>query len=384
MRYFFEDFALDTERRELRRGADVVPTTPQVLDLLAYLILSRDRVVSKDDLIKAVWNGRIVSDAAVTTRLNAVRRAIGDSGEQQRLIKTFPRKGIRFVSDVREEDRHTATVVASDTLAEPSELAGSAGKTAVSGPDLSQKVVSKQHANGWLHHLRNHLRLVGGALTSIAAIGAIAGGLIGYWNVWRTVRSDVVRDAQKIQGQFRRDTAPRLAVVVLPFADLNNDPEQAHLADAITADLTAELARTPASFVVGRETAFAYKNKPIDLKQLGMDLGIRWAVRGAVKRNGDQVRVNVSLTDLQSARDIWSDRFDGDHANLAILRDKITARLLCVAYLHLRQYEEAVEPCSRSLNMTGVDFQPYPDLISAYRPTGQMEKARARPVDGTS
>ena len=73
MRYFFEDFALDTDRRELRRGADVVPTTPQVFDLLDYLIRHRERVVSKDDLISAVWNGRIVSDAALTTRLNAAR-----------------------------------------------------------------------------------------------------------------------------------------------------------------------------------------------------------------------------------------------------------------------------------------------------------------------
>jgi DNA-binding winged helix-turn-helix (wHTH) protein len=105
MRYFFEDCALDTDRRELRRGPDVVPTTPQVLDLLEYLIRSRDRVVSKDDLVNAIWNGRIVSDAALTTRLNAVRRAIGDSGEQQRLIKTFPRKGFRFVGAVHDEDR---------------------------------------------------------------------------------------------------------------------------------------------------------------------------------------------------------------------------------------------------------------------------------------
>jgi TolB-like protein/DNA-binding winged helix-turn-helix (wHTH) protein len=378
MRYFFEDCALDTDRRELRRGPNVVPTAPQVLDLLEYLIRSRDRVVSKDDLVNAIWNGRIVSDAALTTRLNAVRRAIGDSGAQQRLIKTFPRKGCRFVGAVHDEDRRPGTAVVSDALAELSKLARAAGKAAVSVPDPSEKVVGKRRSDGWLGHLRGRLKLVGGALASVAAIGAIAGGLTGYWNVWKSVRTDVVREAQKIQGQptVRPEIAPRLSLVVLPFANLNSDPEQDHFADAITTDLTTDLARTPATFVIGRETAFTYKNKLIDLKQLGTDLGIRWAVQGAVRRNGDQVRVNVSLTDLQTAREIWSDRFDGDRTNLAVLQDNITARLLCVAHLHLRQYEETIEQCSRSLNMISANFQAYVSLIAAYGSTGQMEKAR--------
>ncbi len=102
MRYLFEEYAFDTDRRELLRGADVVSVTPQVFDLLDYLIRNRERVVSKDDLINAVWNGRSVSDAALTTRLNAARSAIGDSGEEQRQIKTLPRKGFRFVGQVRE------------------------------------------------------------------------------------------------------------------------------------------------------------------------------------------------------------------------------------------------------------------------------------------
>lgn len=102
MQYLFEEYAFDTDRRELHRGTDTVSITPQVFDLLDYLIRNRERVVSKDDLIKAIWNGRSVSDAALTTRLNAARGAIGDSGEEQRFIKTLPRKGFRFVGQVRE------------------------------------------------------------------------------------------------------------------------------------------------------------------------------------------------------------------------------------------------------------------------------------------
>ena len=102
LRYLFEEYAFDTDRRELHRRADVVSVAPQVFDLLNYLIRNRERVVSKDDLLKAIWNGRSVSDAALTTRLNVARSVIGDSGEKQRLIKTLPRKGFRFVGMVRE------------------------------------------------------------------------------------------------------------------------------------------------------------------------------------------------------------------------------------------------------------------------------------------
>jgi TolB-like protein/Flp pilus assembly protein TadD len=109
LRYLFEEYAFDTDRRELHRGTDVVSVAPKVFDLLDYLISNRERVVSKDDLINAIWHGRIVSDMALTTRLNAARSVIGDSGEEQRLIKTLPRKGFRFVGAVHEGDRPSGT-----------------------------------------------------------------------------------------------------------------------------------------------------------------------------------------------------------------------------------------------------------------------------------
>ena len=118
LRYLFENCAFDTDRRELRRGDELVTIPPQVFDLLEYLIRNREHVVSKDDLIEAIWKGRIVSETALTTRLNAARSAIGDTGEEQRLIKTLPRKGFRFVGAVREEDG-PATAVAINSPEEP-------------------------------------------------------------------------------------------------------------------------------------------------------------------------------------------------------------------------------------------------------------------------
>ena len=132
MRYFFEEYAFDTDCRELHHGADVVSVTPQVFDLLAYLIHNRERVVSKDDVIDAIWNGRIVSDAALTTRLNAARTAIGDSGEEQRLIKTLPRKGFRFVGQVQEA-RSAGATAANNSIEPP--------KPALALPDKPSIVV---------------------------------------------------------------------------------------------------------------------------------------------------------------------------------------------------------------------------------------------------
>ena len=103
MTFLFGDMVLDSERRELRSGSALIPIEPQVFDILNFLIRNRDRVVSKDDLLTAIWGGRLVSDSAIAARINAARRAVGDSGEQQHWIRTIARKGFRFVGDVSED-----------------------------------------------------------------------------------------------------------------------------------------------------------------------------------------------------------------------------------------------------------------------------------------
>ena len=100
--FLFEGHRLDTERRELRRGSEQVALEPQVFDLIAYLVKNRDRVLTKDDLFAAVWDGRIVSDSTLTSRINSARKAVGDTGGEQRLIRTYARKGVRFIGEVQE------------------------------------------------------------------------------------------------------------------------------------------------------------------------------------------------------------------------------------------------------------------------------------------
>jgi pimeloyl-ACP methyl ester carboxylesterase/DNA-binding winged helix-turn-helix (wHTH) protein len=111
----FDDCLLDTDRRELRRGSRLVAIEPQVFDILVYLVENRDRVVSKDDLIASVWRGRVVSDSTMDSRINAVRKAVGDSGGEQRLVRTMARKGFRFVGELATTSKSSKTQESSGT-----------------------------------------------------------------------------------------------------------------------------------------------------------------------------------------------------------------------------------------------------------------------------
>src|SRR5580693_5180070 len=108
--------------------------------------------------------------------------------------------------------------------------------------------------------------------------------------------------------------APRLSIVVLPFTNLGNDPKQQYFADGITEDLTTDLSRIADMFVISRNTAFTYRNKTVDTKQIGRDLGVRYVLEGSVRRSGSQVRINAQLIDAETDTHVWAERFDGDAA----------------------------------------------------------------------
>jgi TolB-like protein len=121
--------------------------------------------------------------------------------------------------------------------------------------------------------------------------------------------------------------APRLSIVVLPFANLSSDPEQQYFTDGITEDLTTDLSQIAGMFVISRNTAFTYRNKPIDTKQIGRELGVRYVLEGSVRRSGNQLRVNAQLIDAETDAHLWAERFTGDAGDLFALQNEITSRI---------------------------------------------------------
>jgi adenylate cyclase len=172
--------------------------------------------------------------------------------------------------------------------------------------------------------------------------------------------SPLIGGASHADGPAMPVTTPRLSIVVLPFANLSNNPAQEYFADGITDDLTTDLSRISGSFVIARNTAFTYKSKPVDAKQIGRELGVRYVLEGSVRRTGDRVRVNVQLIETETGAHIWADRFETDNADLTEAQDAITGRLAQTLNLELveaasREIEEVrvVDPDSRDLVMRG-------------------------------
>jgi len=170
-----------------------------------------------------------------------------------------------------------------------------------------------------------------------ATVGAIALMIAGIvWWFWPTVRSSqspspavgsAAESAVPAPSVLESAVAPRLSIVVLPFANLSNDPEQQYFADGVTEDLTTDLSRISHMLVISRNSAFTYKDKPVNAKKIGRELGVRYVLEGSVRRSVNQVRVSAQLIDAATDTHLWAERFDRDMGDLFALQNDITRRI---------------------------------------------------------
>src|ERR1700735_5032380 len=172
----------------------------------------------------------------------------------------------------------------------------------------------------------------------------------------------VVGGAWYFLARSRPAAAAHLSVVVLPFTNLSGDPAQDYFADGITDNLTTDLSRIRDSFVIARNTAFTFKGKNVDAKQIGKELGVRYVLEGSVQRDGTRVRVNAQLIDAETGAHLWADRFEEDVADLFKLQDQVVARLANALGIELikaeaQRDERIAHPDAFDLTMRGRALQ---------------------------
>lgn len=179
-------------------------------------------------------------------------------------------------------------------------------------------------------------------------------------NIARPVRAySVKRKAPDLIGHGSTSylpTAPRLSIVVLPFANFGGNPEQDYFVDGITEGLTTDLSRIPGSFVIARNTAFTFKNKPADARVVGRELGVRYVMEGSVQSSGDRIRVNAQLIDATTGAHLWAERFDKLRADIFDMQDEITTRLARIVGVELVAAESRRAERERPESMDAVDL----------------------------
>jgi len=162
-------------------------------------------------------------------------------------------------------------------------------------------------------------------VAAVAAVDLVIAA--GAWWLWPAAKTSPTPAAGPTTSLAQPLVAPRLSIVVLPFTNLSNDPDQQYFADGITEDVTTDLSRIPHMLVISHNTALAYRNQPIDAKQIGRELGVRYIFEGSVQRSGPQVRVNTQLIDAETDAHLWADRFDRPKGDLFVLQNEITRRI---------------------------------------------------------
>lgn len=228
--YRFGDYELDPRRRELRSGPDVLQLEPQVFDTLLFLVENRGRVVSRDELVAAIWSGRNVSNSTVESRISVARKAIGDDGKSQKAIRTVSRRGFRFVGDVKIID---------------------------------------------------------------------------------------------VRGGAMPPASEKVCIAVLPFTNVDGEPERHHFVSGIVSELTADLSGFPSLRVVSTSMAALYHREVTDLREIARELDVQYAVEGSFQETDVDLRMSVRLTEASQGMQLWAHRFDVRKADLTAVRDEI-------------------------------------------------------------
>lgn len=261
--YRFDEFKLDPSGGGLTQKGEPVSLEPQAIRLLEFLIQNSNRVVSKDELIEEIWEGRAITDAALNTRIRAVRKALGDAATTPRFIKTYPKRGFKFIAPLLDE---------------------------VAPLDLPTA------------HPRRRL------ITAVFVVVAMV-LVIGY---------------AQFANRQNEPIADKPSLAVLQFENLGGQNSAQYFIDGLTDDLIAHLSRYRELFVISRATMFSYAEATASPVEIARELGVGYVVRGSVRDNGEQIRISTELIKIDDNETIWAETFDRGLTDIFAVQDEIS------------------------------------------------------------
>ena len=279
--YRFGQFVLDSRKRTLSRAASPVSLTPKAFDVLLFLLQNPNRLVTKEELLQAVWGDTFVEEGNLTQYISHLRKALGDNSEDARLIVTIARKGYQFTGDVTIADAADTTNQAAVQVSTAESLRADARL----GHDIPfNEVVLKAPRRWW----------------KAAGVGALALILVvvGYMS-WRNFQPSQPR-------------SEKIMLAVLPFANLTGDPNKEYLADGLTEQTISQLGRlNPEQLgVIARTSVMGYKNKDERLDQIGRDLSVQYVLENSLRVSGNQIRITAQLIQVKDQTHLWSQDYD--------------------------------------------------------------------------
>jgi adenylate cyclase len=322
-----------------------IPIGSRALRVLGVLVERAGDLVPKDEIMKAVWPETVVEDANLTVHISTLRRILDSGCLEGSCIQTVSGRGYRFVGRVTQtnfnapagiERLEQANVRMRPSLSNVvTPLTDVSDDREQQNTVLAEAVATLPTREGRTTYLGIRKSFLRRPVVAVAGLPIIAGGL------WLLCSSQIMSPAMVTATPVATAAlpAPRLSIVVLPFANLSDDREQQHFTDGITADLTTDLSLIPGSHVISRNTALTYKSKMVDAKQIGRELGVRYVLEGSVRRWGNQVRNNVELIDAENNAHLWAERLDRDIGDLFARQNEIAGRLANSLHLTLIRSE---------------------------------------------
>jgi TolB-like protein/DNA-binding winged helix-turn-helix (wHTH) protein len=295
--FTFGSFQLDDHERRLTQDGQAIHLQPRTFDVLRYLLEHASKLVSKQEVLDAVWKETIVTESSLTGCIRQIRAALGDDADSPTYIETVPVTGYRFIAAVALQDNATTS------------------------PSLRQSSQSS----------------LPGTLISVGLLVLVLGLVyFAYREFVLDLPQQVEQTAADSKPEAMMQTAkPEMSIAVLPFVNMSDDPGNDYFSDGMSEEILHLLATIPNLKVIGRTSSFSFKGKNLDLRSIGTALGVKTILEGSVRKSGERIRITTQLIDVSNGAHIWSESYNRTLSDIFAVQDSVAAAIIDALQIHV-------------------------------------------------